>query len=545
MPRDIVEFDWKDPDYYPVYQARATRLDRLRKDKGMLEAVRQFYRDSPIEFIEDWGFTFDPRLVGIEGRTARMPFLLFPKQREFLQWMLDRWKEKQDGTAEKSRDMGLSWLTMSLACTLCIFNPGMTVGFGSRKEEYVDKTNFPKSLFFKGRMFMDNLPIEFRAGWRRKNDAHMRIVFPDTEATITGEAGDNIGRGDRSSIYVTDEDAYIPNDQSVDASLSQTTNCRIRISSANGTDNSFYQKRQQWVGTDRLFTFHWREDPRKDDEWYADECAELDNPVIIAQELDINYTASVEGILIPNEWVQAAVDAHKKLGFGYDGLRRVSLDVADRGKDKNAACGIHGVIVQHVSQWTGQGSDIFATVQRAFGLCDDMGAELLRYDADGLGAGVAGDARILNKERLEAGVRSIRIEPFISATIFNPDGKVGGKSTERTNKDYFANGKAQSGWGLRSRFLKTYRMVKGIQTYPFDELISLSSEEIGKSLPLVITELSQPTYASNSAGKITIDKTPDDKPSPNMYDSIMMVFAQIKRGAMTISDDVLAMTARR
>jgi hypothetical protein len=38
-----------------------------------------------------------------------------------------------------------------------------------------------------------------------------------------------------------------------------------------------------------VFTFHWRSDPRKDDEWYRNECEKIDNPIIVAQELDLNY----------------------------------------------------------------------------------------------------------------------------------------------------------------------------------------------------------------------------------------------------------------
>jgi hypothetical protein len=51
------------------------------------------------------------------------------------------------------------------------------------------------------------------------------------------------------------------------------------------------------------------------------ECEKIDNPVIVAQELDLNYQASAEGILIPSEWVQAAVDAHIKLGIQPSGQR--------------------------------------------------------------------------------------------------------------------------------------------------------------------------------------------------------------------------------
>ncbi|ENF0482713.1 TerL protein, partial [Escherichia coli] len=104
------------------------------------------------------------------------------------------------------------------------------------------------------------------------------------------------------------------------------------LSSVNGMNNPFAQKRHS--GKIPVFTFHWRSDPRKDDEWYHKECEKIDNPVIVAQELDLNYQASAEGILIPSEWVQAAVDAHIRLGIQPGGQRLGAMDVADEGRDK-------------------------------------------------------------------------------------------------------------------------------------------------------------------------------------------------------------------
>jgi hypothetical protein len=41
----------------------------------------------------------------------------------------------------------------------------------------------------------------------------------------------------------------------------------------------------------------------------------------LAQEVDIDYAASVEGVLIPSVWVQAAIDAHLKLNIEPTGDR--------------------------------------------------------------------------------------------------------------------------------------------------------------------------------------------------------------------------------
>ncbi|HBJ0947922.1 TPA: TerL protein, partial [Escherichia coli] len=327
-------FDFKHPDYQMVFEWRMERLQRIRQNPEILPALKQFYRTNPAQFIIDWGMTTDPRNIDY-GLPVTIPFLLFPKQEEWIHWIMERWSNRENGITEKSREMGLSWTAIGLACSLCLFNKEMVIGFGSRKEEYVDSTGDPKALFWKARKFVETLPVEFRGSWSEKKHApYMRVEFPETGAVIKGEAGDNIGRGDRTTLYLVDEAAFLQRPLLIDAALSQTTRCRIDLSSVNGMANPFAQKRHG--GKIPVFTFHWRDDPRKDEEWYRRECEKIDNPVVVAQELDLNYSASAEGVLIPSEWVQAAVDAHIKLGIQPTGKRLGAMDVADEGRDKNA-----------------------------------------------------------------------------------------------------------------------------------------------------------------------------------------------------------------
>lgn len=279
-------------------QKRIERLVKIKKDPAKLAALKVYYRDNPIDFINDWGMTFDPRNKDV-GLPSLIPFTLFPRQKEWLQFTLDRWANRESFLTEKTREMGLSWLAVSLACTLCIFREGIVVGFGSRKEELVDKLDSPKSLFWKARFFVEKLPKVFRPdNWE---SPYMRISFKDTNSYITGEAGDNIGRGDRTSIYFADEFAFMPAQKSVDAALSQTSNCVGFISTPNGNGNVFYQKRHS--GKVPVFTFHWKDDPRKDIAWYQKQVATLD-PVVLAQEVDIDYNASTSDAYIDGQMVQ-------------------------------------------------------------------------------------------------------------------------------------------------------------------------------------------------------------------------------------------------
>ncbi len=523
-------FDYKNPDYGQIMLQRKERLTHIRKHPEILPALKLYYRDHPCQFITDWGMTFDPRNVE-RGLPALIPFLLFPRQEEWVEWLVDRWKNREPGLTDKSREMGLSWLTVGVAATLCLFHEGMVIGMGSRKEEYVDKKGDPKSLFYKVRQFTANLPIEFTGSWNeRKHAPYMRIEYPDTSSVITGEAGANIGRGARASIYFCDEAAFFGQPELIDAALSQTTNCRIDISTPCGMSNPFARKR--FAGKVNVFSFKWTDDPRKDQAWYEKTCHNIDDPVIIAQEIDLDYTASVEGILIPAIWVNAAVNAHVKLGITPTGIMKAGFDIADSGKDKCAMTFRHGILIEHIEEWSGKDADIYQSVEKAFSFCDSYKYPTVYYDADGLGAGCRGDAKNINSKR----IKKIKFNPFWgSGAVVNPtdnpfkysndgwDGEGG-----RKNEDFFANAKAQAWWELRKRFHATYRAITEGTLYPQDDLISIPD-----TLPnykKLIIELSQPTYGqSPSSGKMLINKTPDGTRSPNLADSLMISFAPMAK----------------
>jgi phage terminase large subunit len=322
-------FDWKEPDYVAVLAERAKRLTKLRAMSAEeLAGVKLFYRDHPVEFINDWGMTSDPRNVEI-GLPVNIPFMLFPKQAEFIEWVYDHWRRREDGLTEKSRDMGVSWLCVAIAVHMWLFFADMQIGFGSRKEEYVDEIGNLKALFPKIRLFVDLLPREFRpVGW--DGGKFMLINNPENGASIIGEAGDNIGRGARTGIYFKDESAFYERSEKIEAALSQTSNCKIDVSTPNGSGNSFYRKRHG--GKIDVFTFHWKDDPRKDQAWYDKQKRDLD-AVILAQEVDIDYSASVSNAYIEGNLFESAFS----VGAGEVevlGPKILGVDAAHEGDDE-------------------------------------------------------------------------------------------------------------------------------------------------------------------------------------------------------------------
>ena len=505
-----------------------------------LLGAREYYRTRPVEWIEDWVETYDPRNAGQPDKMARMPFVLFLRQREMVQWLQSCVHEQRDGLAEKCRDAGATWVCCAFSVWLWLYQDGAAVGWGSRKADLVDKIGDPDSIFEKLRMILEQLPTEMLpAGFEMsRHCSYMKIMNPATGATITGESGDNIGRGGRKLIYFKDESAHYERAEKIEASLGDNTNVQIDISSVNGTGNVFHRRRQSgeiWTpgctlpdGATSIFVFDWRDHPAKDEAWYAKRRAKAEREGmmhVLAQEVDRDYAAAVTGVVIPAAWVAAAVDAHVKLGFEASGERIAALDVADEGPDKNALVSRHGVVMTACENWADL--DTYLAAERAIEMCEPGTTELY-YDCIGVGAGVKGATNKMARDDAEDGgtriPRKLRILPWnAAAAVLSPDDFVIPDDDESpTNGDHFKNLKAQGWWMLRTRFEKTWRMVNGQDEYDHDELISIPSD-LPNRIALV-EQLSQPTYSRSPTGKIVVDKAPDGMRSPDMGDGTMMCY---------------------
>ena len=534
------------PDYKKIFKARQERFMQMVSNPVMVKGALEYYKDKPIEFIEDWGITYDPRNAGSETPTL-MPFVLFDIQKDLIEFIQHLSKEQEGGLIEKSRDMGATWVAVAYSVWAWLFVDGFSIGWGSRKQDLVDRKGDPDSIFEKIRQFIDKLPKFFLPEDYNPNihSTFMKLINPNNGSTITGEAGDNIGRGGRKSIYFKDESAHYERPASIEAALGDNTNVQIDFSSVKGTGTPFHNRRQSGViwkkgksipkGIVRVFILDWHDHPNKTQEWYDNrkEKAEREGlSHIFAQEVDRDYNASVEGILIPAKYVQAAIDAHIKLKFKPTGVKVGAQDVADEGLDRNSFAYRYGPILMYQESW-GQG-DTGVTARKAMGLCQRFGIKLFNYDSIGVGAGVKAETNRLKETN--SFIKKIEINPWsASAGVLLPKQRYipGDKDTPK-NEDFYHNLKAQAGWQLRLRFEKTYKMVNNIDAYPIDELISISSEL--PDLHQLTNELSQPTYSHNTAsGKLMIDKKPEGTKSPNDFDSTAIAFFPIiKRKEMKL-----------
>lgn len=285
------KINWAEPDYSQVLLRRARALQLLNENPGAKDPLFNFYRDNWAAFIIDWGWTYDPRKAA-ENSPTDLPFILFPKQVEFINWIYARFKAKERGMAEKTREVGFSWLSIWAGICVWLFYPNAAVGYGSRKKELVDNgDDDPDSLFWKIRWSINRLPPAFIPEDYGAGRKLYVVPNPENGAVIKGEIGDGIGRGGRSTIYFVDESDSLEHQQLVESSLAATTDCRIDISTAEQVGSLFYNMRRQ-LPSHQVFFIDWWEDPRKrlnpdrpksEEPWYLKKKRELTSTTFSSQ----------------------------------------------------------------------------------------------------------------------------------------------------------------------------------------------------------------------------------------------------------------------
>ena len=537
-------------NYTDLFKKRQNRFIRISADKTLQLGALEYYKDKPVEFINDWCITYDPRNVSKDLPTV-MPFKLFKRQEELVECIVACINGEESLLIEKCRDMGATWVCAGISVWLWEFHDGSAVGWGSRKEQLVDKIGDPDSIFEKIRMMISYLPEWLKpVGFNiNKHCSFMKIINPENGAIISGEAGDNIGRGGRKLVYFKDESAHYERPDRIEASLGDNTECQVDISSVHGTGNVFHRRRFSGViyepGIDlprkmvRVFIMDWRDHPAKNQEWYDARRAKAEREGLLHvfnQEIDRDYTSAVEGILIPGKWVKAAIDAHIKLGFKPEGQHRVGFDPYDEGSDSHGLVGIRGSVFTFTKKWSE--GDTGQATRKVVRICNEKGIRWIQYDGIGVGAGAKTEANRLKDEKKIP--KDMKIVSWKSSfAVQDPNKRIievhetdSRDELPPKNKDFYKNLKAQAYWMLRLRFEKTYKAVTQGEIFPHEELISIPSNiENRASLE---NELSQPTYSEDSAGRVIVDKTPEGTKSPNLADSAVMAHFKLKTFDMSV-----------
>lgn len=254
-------------------------------------------RSDIIYWVNIWAATYDPRKT-----PSTIPFITYPYEDKLLLDLVDSILTQKDILIEKSRDMGVTWcVVLAFTWFWCFKGEGYDFLVGSRKEQYIDQIGNMDTIMEKVRFLIRNMPNWMRPkGFDFKSHSnYLKIVNPETKATITGEAtNNNFSRSGRRRAIFFDEFAFWECDEAAWRASSDSTNCRIVVSTPYGFGNQFAKLRWLDPPCMKIETLHWKLHPEKDRAWYENECRRRGNdPVAIAQELDINYEGSADGLL--------------------------------------------------------------------------------------------------------------------------------------------------------------------------------------------------------------------------------------------------------
>lgn len=252
----------------------AKRREILKAAAGSA-ALRWQLKDACSKDIDFWvncfAFTYDPR-----NEQSVVPFVTYPYQTEAMEELVSAIRHKADVGIKKSRDMGASWINLTVFYWMFHFFEMQTFLMFSRNEAYVDASGDPKSLFWKIDFLRQHEPAWLKPNVTRRQ---MHIGNDDNGSTIDGQSTTkDAGRGDRRRAALIDEFASFDPVMSYEV-LSATrdmTDCRIFNSTPKGSANAFYNVIHKM--NCRIIEMHWSKHPQKAQGLYTSEREDARKP---------------------------------------------------------------------------------------------------------------------------------------------------------------------------------------------------------------------------------------------------------------------------
>ena len=234
-------------------------------------------KDSLLLWVNLFAWTYNVKVVDEYGREVpaeiqHVPFITWPVQDNAFTTLLDAVDKGYDVLIDKSRDMGASWICITLATWMWLFRDNTQSLLVSRVEDLVDRRGDPDTLFWKIDYLLANIPdwmlpcprqsIETKGEYR----THLQIVNPENGSTISGQATTgHVGRGGRRTLVLFDEMAAMQNANDAWRSAADTTSCRIANSTPIGPGTEFSRLRNQGVtgGSPKIVTLGYWDHPNK------------------------------------------------------------------------------------------------------------------------------------------------------------------------------------------------------------------------------------------------------------------------------------------
>ncbi len=292
------------------------------------EDIRLLCRKDPLWYVNTFVWTFDPR-----KSPAVLPFITYDFQDTVILRVVDmvlksvrsKKKRRQELLTEKSRDMGLTWCLLIALHYLWMFHDDMSFLLLSRKEEEVDDPTEHKALFQKLDFINRHLPGFLIPPTQRLK---LRLKNLSNNSSFGGEStNSNAGRSNRATLILLDEFGVVENGGQINQATAHTTYNRIFNGTVQAGANEFNKLRKGPIEKIRI---HWSQHPEKNQGLYTsqrDDAGEFQLKVIDG-EFDPKYKYVLDGKL-RSPWYDAECDA-----LNDPALIARELDIDDAGGGK-------------------------------------------------------------------------------------------------------------------------------------------------------------------------------------------------------------------
>lgn len=480
-------------------------------------------RDDPVRCVSKWFKVYEPR-----DDVKFVPFALWERQAEWVEWYRSLRKERARGVTVKCRDVGFSWLVAAMAVHGWLFEPGFAFVYGSYKEDKVDVKGNPSSWFEKVRFIIRNLPEFLKPpGFDEKWMQVRNVVNHANGASIVGEIGDEMGRGSRGTVYVADEFAFVERSEVVEAAVSHAAHTIVFGSTPRGVGNAFFRKAHD--PSIKKFSFKWHDNPNNarytlEDgtegqgypgppgatyPYYELQRSQL-TPSKFAEEVLADFYASTEDALFDGKWIESCMTFDpKKHGWTPRGPVVAGIDLAAGGANKTQLAVRRGptLVAPIVESSESDGAKI---ARMCYKVCRRLKVEALVMDGNGVG-----------KSAYDA---MMALDPPFVVVNFNG----GAAATKRAMpgnvraSDVYANRRTEEGFRLRERAQKTHELVSGIKKHPVEECLAICGNQ------KVATGMAVVRYEETAHGKYALRSKKSMKKESivlDSFDAVMMAFA--------------------
>ncbi len=251
---------------------RERLLRKAENDVGLQKEMLQACKESALFWINAFVWTFHGKDIDartfkeVPARHAHNPMITWEIQDELITTLETAILTGEDILIDKSRQMGASWICITIFDKMFLFRPDSILMEFSRVEDYVDKAGEPKSLFWKHDYIHQWLP-EWMCppgivGKKKSNRRKLKIDNVLNGSKIGGESTTEFAASGANALAILlDEFAKVKTGRDIRSATADVAPCRIINSTPFGAGTEYSKWKKS--GKIKVFVLPYWEHPVK------------------------------------------------------------------------------------------------------------------------------------------------------------------------------------------------------------------------------------------------------------------------------------------